>query len=158
MQTRAIDCWVNVNMGDFAPPDHLVRVKEDYLHGGNDVFRSFTPEEMLEIMDEYGIERAIISHTGDGNPRSLDFVERFPERFALSVGVNPTKMMPEVWRLESLVRNLPVVLARVIPFDCQVAPSDGEFVPRPSAKDVRGRVQKAARRFRAEVHALLPST
>lgn len=35
------------------------------------------------------------------------------------------------------------------------APSDGEFVPRPSAKDVRARVQKAARNFRAEVHALL---
>ncbi len=36
-----------------------------------------------------------------------------------------------------------------------VAPSDGEFVPRPSAKDVRARVQKAAQKFRTEVHALL---
>ena len=36
-----------------------------------------------------------------------------------------------------------------------VAPSDGAFVPRPSAQDVRARVQKAARQFRAEVHTLL---
>ncbi|MEP6821185.1 MAG: PD-(D/E)XK nuclease family protein [Chthoniobacterales bacterium] len=36
-----------------------------------------------------------------------------------------------------------------------VAPSDGDFVPRPSARDVRARVQKAAQKFRAEVHALL---
>ncbi len=36
-----------------------------------------------------------------------------------------------------------------------VAPSDGEFVPRPTAKDVRSRVQKAARKFRADVHGLL---
>jgi len=36
-----------------------------------------------------------------------------------------------------------------------VAPSDGQFVPRPTAKDVRSRVQKAAREFRAEVHSFL---
>jgi len=126
---RAIDCWVNVHMGDFAPPAHLVRVKEDYLHGDASFFRSFTPEEMLEVMDEHGIERAIISYSGADNPRSLDFVERFPERFSLAIGVNPTKLMPEVWRLESLVRNLPVVLARVIPFDSQVAPSDAVYYP-----------------------------
>lgn len=126
---RAIDCWVNVHMGDFAPPDHLVRVKEDYLHGDQSFFRSFTPEEMLEIMDEHGIERAIVSWSGDANPRSRDFVERHPDRFALSVGVNPTKMMPEIWRLESLVRDLPVVMARVIPFDIQVAPSDAVYYP-----------------------------
>ena len=47
MPPRAIDCWVNVHMGDFAPPAHLVRVKEDYLHGDSSFFRSFTPEERL---------------------------------------------------------------------------------------------------------------
>ena len=74
---RSIDCWVNVTMGDIKPPDYLVRVKEDYLHGGSDFFRSFTPEEMLEIMDEHGVEKAIISTGGDdSNPRPFDFVDR----------------------------------------------------------------------------------
>ncbi len=36
----------------------------------------------------------------------------------------------------------------------QVAPSDGEFIPRPSAQDVRVRVQNAARQFRADVQTL----
>ena len=31
MPPGAIDCWVNVNMGDYEPPEHLIRVKEDYL-------------------------------------------------------------------------------------------------------------------------------
>ncbi|MDQ2658849.1 MAG: PD-(D/E)XK nuclease family protein, partial [Verrucomicrobiota bacterium] len=37
----------------------------------------------------------------------------------------------------------------------QVAPSDGEFVQRPAAKDVRARVQNAARKFREEMRTLL---
>ena len=127
---RSIDCWVNVTMGDIKPPDYLVRVKEDYLHGGSDFFRSFTPEEMLEIMDEHGVEKAIISTGGDdSNPRPLDFVERFPERFALSVSVNPLGFMSEIRRLESMTRNYPCALARVVPFGIQVAPSDASYYP-----------------------------
>jgi hypothetical protein len=36
-----------------------------------------------------------------------------------------------------------------------IAKSDGEFVERPRPEDVRGRVQKAAQKFRADVQALL---
>jgi len=31
--TRAIDCLVNVDMGDKPQPDWMVRVKEDYFKG-----------------------------------------------------------------------------------------------------------------------------
>ena len=37
---KAIDCWINVDMGDQADTDYLIRVKEDYLKGG----RRFLPE------------------------------------------------------------------------------------------------------------------
>ena len=37
MSVRAIELWVNVNMGDVAPPEYLVRVKEDDFKGENDL-------------------------------------------------------------------------------------------------------------------------
>jgi len=117
-------------MGDIAPPDYLVRVKEDYLHGGSDFFRSYEPEEMLAIMDEHGVEKAVISIGGDDdNRRPFDFVERFPERFALAVNVNPLGFMKDLWRLESMTRNYPVALARIVPFGIQLAPSDAAYYP-----------------------------
>ncbi len=43
MSVRAIDPWVNVNMGEQKPPDGLVRVKEDYFRGGDEFFRNIPP-------------------------------------------------------------------------------------------------------------------
>ena len=72
---RAIDLWVNVNMGDNIPAEFLQRVKEDYFKGGDDFFRSLDVDECIAEMDEAGVERAVIS-TSLKNPESrvLDFV------------------------------------------------------------------------------------
>ncbi|MCQ3810677.1 MAG: amidohydrolase family protein [Acidimicrobiia bacterium] len=130
MPPRAIDCWVNVNMGDYEPPEHLIRVKEDYLHGGVDFFRSFTPEELLPLMDELGVEKALVQvSVGEDNPRPFDFVERYPERFALAVHLDPRGMMPVLWKLEDMVKQYPVALARVVPFGVDVPPSDPVYYP-----------------------------
>ena len=48
---RAIDLWVNVNMGDGIPAEFLQRVKEDYFKGGDDFFTSLTIEETIAQMD-----------------------------------------------------------------------------------------------------------
>ena len=127
---RAIDLWVNVNMGDNIPAEFLQRVKEDYFKGGDDFFRSLDVDECLAEMDAAGVERAVIS-TGVKNPepRVLDFVEQRPDRFSLAAYVRPQKLMRELWRLEDLVNAYPVTMARVVPFDIDVPPSDAIYYP-----------------------------
>ena len=58
---RAIDLWVNADMGEGAPPEYLQRVKEDYFKGGDDFFRSLSIDETIQQMDEAGVERAVLS-------------------------------------------------------------------------------------------------
>ena len=56
----AIDCLVNVDLGDQKPPDWMVRVKEDYFKGGDSFFTSPELPELLDDMDANGVERAIL--------------------------------------------------------------------------------------------------
>ena len=37
---RAIDCWVNVTMGEIRHVDYLKRAKEDYFKAGEEFFTS----------------------------------------------------------------------------------------------------------------------
>jgi predicted TIM-barrel fold metal-dependent hydrolase len=130
MGKGAIDLWVNVTMGDLKPPEYLVRVKEDYFRAGPEFFRSFTLEEILAEMDEAGVDKAALS-VGVREParKVLDMVERRPERLSLAVGVDPRRMLPELWALEDLCRHHPVTLARVVPFDIDLPPSDAVYYP-----------------------------
>jgi len=127
---RAIDCWINVNMGDGTPPDYLVRVKEDYLKGGDSFFKSFEPEELVPEMDRLGIERAIVTMTvGEPSERALRCVERFPERFSLGLGFDPRSLMKGLWELEAIARNHPTACAKVVPFAFDLPPSDALYYP-----------------------------
>ena len=125
-----IDCWVNVDMGDIELPEYLVRVKEDYLKGGADFFRSFEPEDLLPEMDRLGVARAIVTCTADApSPRALRCVERAPDRFSLGIGMDPRRMMKGLWELEALVRNHPTACAKVVPFGFDIPPSDALYYP-----------------------------
>lgn len=127
---RAIDLWVNVNMGAGIPAEFLKRVKEDYFKGGDDFFKSLTIEETLAQMDEAGVEKAVLSTSvKNPEPTVLEFVEQRPDRFSLAAYVRPQKLMRELWRLEDLVNEYPVVMARVVPFDLDLAPSDALYYP-----------------------------
>jgi predicted TIM-barrel fold metal-dependent hydrolase len=127
---RAIDLWVNVNMGAGIPAEYLERVKEDYFKGGDEFFKSLTIDETLAQMDDAGVEVAVLSTSvKDPEPSVLDFVEKRPDRFALAAYVRPQKLMRELWRLEDLVNEYPVVMARVVPFDLDLAPSDALYYP-----------------------------
>ncbi len=57
---RAIDCLVNVDLGDQKQPEWMVRVKEDYFKGGDSFFSSPELPELLDDMDANGVERAIL--------------------------------------------------------------------------------------------------
>jgi predicted TIM-barrel fold metal-dependent hydrolase len=132
--TRAIDCLVNVDLGDQKPPDWMVRVKEDYFKGGESFFKSPELSELIDDMDAHGVERAVLLstvHATEG--RALSFVEARPDRFALAVGgFNLLKPMPTVRALEAFVRNNPVVSALVGPSfwgDGMYAPTDPVYYP-----------------------------
>ncbi len=129
-ETRVIDPWVNVNMGAHAPPEWLVRVKEDYFRGGEDFFRDIGADEMLQTMDEHGVEKAIL--TVDCRAPSehvLSFCAAHPERFALAASVDPRAGMRGCWAFEDLARSHPVVMARVVPFQHDLAPNHRLYYP-----------------------------
>ena len=54
---RAIDCWVNVTMGDIKNVEYLKRAKEDYFKAGEEFFTSLSVDECLADMDEAGWRR-----------------------------------------------------------------------------------------------------
>lgn len=130
MSARAIDPWVNVNMGDQQPPAWLVRVKEDYFRAGEDFFQNIAPATLLADMDAVGVEKVILGiDVANPSKRVLAFANEAPGRIAFAAGVNPGGLMPELWALEALVRSEPVVMARVVPFIHDLAPTQAVYYP-----------------------------
>jgi predicted TIM-barrel fold metal-dependent hydrolase len=131
---RAIDCLVNVDMGDGPQPDWMVRVKDDYFKADDSFFKSPELPELLDDMDANGVERAILlTSVKAAEGRSLAFVEARPDRFALAVGgFNLLKPMPTVRALRSFVRDHPVAYALVGPSfwgDGMYPPTDAVYYP-----------------------------
>jgi predicted TIM-barrel fold metal-dependent hydrolase len=126
----AIDTFVNVNMGSIERPEFLVRVAEDYFKRADGIFRDYTPSELLDAMDEAGVEKAIITVRGaEEDALGLAFPEAAPDRFVLSVSLDPRLGMTAVRQLEELHAHHPVVLARVVPFFFNLAPNSREYYP-----------------------------
>ncbi len=130
MKLRAIDPWVNVNMGDQVPPEFMVRVKEDYFRAGSDFFKSLSIDEMLETMDRVGVEKSILSvEVSRPSEQVLEFTKTHPNRFALAATLDPRRGMQPLWALEELTQQHPVVMARVVPFLCDLPPNDRAYFP-----------------------------
>jgi predicted TIM-barrel fold metal-dependent hydrolase len=131
--SRAIDCLVNVELGDQQQPDWMVRVKEDYFKGGDSFFKSPELSELLDDMDTNGVERAILMTGVKAGGRALKYAEDRPDRFALAVGgFNLLKPMPTVRALESFARDHPVAYALVGPSfwgDGMYPPTDAVYFP-----------------------------
>jgi predicted TIM-barrel fold metal-dependent hydrolase len=132
--TRAIDCLVNVGMGDVDPPDWMIRVKEDYFKGGESFLQSAELPALLDDMDANGVERAILmTQVGATNDRAQQYAEARPDRFALGVGgFNLLRPMPTVRSLESFVRDHNVAYAAVGPSfwgDGMYPPTDAVYFP-----------------------------
>jgi len=130
MTARAIDTWVNVNMEELGRPDYLVQVASRYFKQGEDFFRNYEVDEMLELMDRLGVERCILT-TDPKRPSEhvLKFSEKEPERFGLGAQIDPRRGMKAIRALESFKRSHPVVLARITPFYLDVAPNDAVYYP-----------------------------
>jgi predicted TIM-barrel fold metal-dependent hydrolase len=128
---RAIDCWVNVSVGSSREraPDYAVRTSE-YFRQSKDFFKTFSADELIAIMDQVGVEKAVVTLQAD-NPseKILAFPKAYPGRFFLSVLVDPRKGMSVLWALEKLVKEHPVVMARVVPFFFELPPDDRVYYP-----------------------------
>jgi predicted TIM-barrel fold metal-dependent hydrolase len=127
---RAIDTFVNVNMGSVERPQWLVRVAEDYFNRADAIFKDISVAELTEAMDRAGVEKAIITTTADKPAEHvLQFPRANPDRFVLSISLDPRQGMHAIRALEQLVRDEPVVLARITPFMIDLAPNDKVYYP-----------------------------
>ncbi len=127
---RAIDCWVNVNMSELGRPDYLRQVAKNYFKQGEDFFRNYSIQEMVEMMDQTGVERAILT-TDPRHPSEhvLSFAKEKPERFFLAAQLDPRRGMKTLRALEAFHRDYPVVLARITPFALDLPPNDATYYP-----------------------------
>jgi len=117
-------------MGAAERPPYLVRVAEDYFKRAEHIFRDISRGELLDLMDRLGVQKAILSVNAETPDKEvLAFTEANPERFALSAYVDPRRGMPALRELERLVRESPVVLARVVPFMNGLPPDDRVYYP-----------------------------
>lgn len=117
-------------MGEQAPPPWLIRVKEDYFRGGDEFLQNISPEQLLADMDAAGVEKAVLSvDSQHPSQQVLAFTKARPDRFALAAGVDPTRLMKDLWALEELARAHPVVMARVVPFMHDRPPTDPVYYP-----------------------------
>ncbi len=108
--TGVHDLLTNVDMGDQAPPDWLVRVKEDTFKGGGSFLASRELPEVLDEMDALGVERAVVlGRMNSLSARTRAFVETRPDRFSLGLGgFDFLRPMPSIRTLTSMVADLPV--------------------------------------------------
>jgi predicted TIM-barrel fold metal-dependent hydrolase len=130
MILRAIDPWVNVNMGENAAPEWLIRVKEDYFKGGEEFLQNIEIDALLADMDEVGVEKAILSVDGRApSAHVLEFTKARPDRFGLAVSLDPRRVMKGLRELDELVATQPVVMARLVPFQWDLPPNHRLYYP-----------------------------
>jgi predicted TIM-barrel fold metal-dependent hydrolase len=130
MTVRAIDCWVNVNMGAMGRPAYLEEVAKNYFKQGEDFFRDYSVDEMLETMDSIGVEKCILT-TDAAHPQEhvLAFAKQRPDRFAVGCQVDPRFGMKAVRALERFTADHNGVLCRITPFYLDIPPNDAIYYP-----------------------------
>jgi predicted TIM-barrel fold metal-dependent hydrolase len=131
---RAIDCLVNVDLGDRKQPEWMIRVKEDYFKAGASFLSSPELPELLDDMDAHGVERAILmTNLRNEKDRGQRYAAERPDRFALAVGgMNLLRPVPAMRELAAFVEDHPVAYASVGPSfwgDGMYPPGDAVYYP-----------------------------
>ncbi len=130
MAVKAIDPWVNVNMGALAGAPFLQKVKDEYFKAGDDFFRNIEAEELIASMDKIGVEKAFLTvDPAQPEQRVLDFTSQYPKRFYIAAAPRLKQGMGALWAMEDLACDYPVVMARVTPFEIDVPPGDAVYYP-----------------------------
>jgi predicted TIM-barrel fold metal-dependent hydrolase len=131
---RAIDCLVNVDLGDRKQPEWMLRVKEDYFKGGESFLASPELSALIDEMDAHGVERAILlTNLGIEGDRGQRYAAERPDRFALGVGgLNLLRPVKTLRKLADFVKDHPVAYVAVGPSfwgDGMYPPSDAVYYP-----------------------------
>ena len=135
MSDKVIDCLVNVHFGEVAQqPDWMLKVRDDYFKGPQSMFAPVDMAELLDEMDELGVEKAILTdNLAAPSATARKFAEARPDRFALSMGgVNLLRPVASLRELSAVVGDLPVAYTGVGPSfwgDGQYPPSDAVYYP-----------------------------
>jgi uncharacterized protein len=127
-----IDCYINAN------PPHLGLdwSLTDTTYGDNRP-RPQTLEELVVDMDRHSIARGLLApppESAKGDPVAgyrwtLDAVQRFPDRFALSVRVDADQGIRAVRHLEHMVRNDGARALRIVPYRDGKRPTHRSYFP-----------------------------
>ncbi len=108
---KAVDTWINLNpAADAVKPGNTNPV--EYLFNEAERVVS-SPEKLVALMDEFGIEIGVLPITADNRDNVLKALGKYPGRFAGAVMLNPHLGMQELRRLESLVRDHGIKAAMV---------------------------------------------
>jgi len=131
---RAIDCLVNVDLGDREQPEWMVRVKDDYFKAGKSFMASRELPELLDDMDAHGVEKAILlSSVKAKGDRGQRYAAERPDRFALGVGgLNLLRPMKALRELEAFAKDNRVAYVVVGPSfwgDGMYPPNDAVYYP-----------------------------
>jgi len=127
---RAIDGWLNVNMGELGRPDYLVEVAKNYFKQGEDFFRNYSIDESVALLDELEVEKAILTTDAEHpSEHVLSFAKAHPDRFYLGAQLDPRRGMKALRALENFASDWNVVLARITPFYLDIPPNDAVYYP-----------------------------
>ena len=135
MNTKAIDCLINVHFGEAeSQPSWMLKVRDDYFKGPESMFAPVDLSELLDEMDEQGVQKAILMDSlTSPSTTARKFVEAKPDRFALAMGgVNLLRPVRPLRELTAIVGDLPVAYAVVGPSfwgDGQYPASDAVYYP-----------------------------
>src|SRR5689334_25176062 len=106
MTPKAIDGLVNVHFGETEKqPTWMLKVRDDYFKGPQSMFAPVDLTELLDEMDEQGVEKAILMDSvAKPSTTARKFVEAKPDRFALAMrGVNLLRPMPALRALSAVL-------------------------------------------------------
>ena len=131
---KAIDCLVNVYFGEREQPTWMITVRDDYFKGPESMFGQVELSELIDEMDEQGVEKAILmDNLVRPSPTVRKFLYARPDRFALGIGgVDLLRPVRPLRELTAIVKDMPVAYAAVGPSfwgDGQYAPSDAVYYP-----------------------------
>ena len=135
MTHKAIDCLVNVHFGEsLVQPEWMVKVRVDYFKGPESMFEPVELSDLLDEMDEQGVQKAILmDNLAKPSTTARKFVEAEPDRFALAMGgVNLLRPVQPLRELTAMVKDLPVAYAAVGPSfwaDGQYNATDSVYYP-----------------------------
>jgi predicted TIM-barrel fold metal-dependent hydrolase len=138
----AIDCVVNPITPEIMKnrPDWAQSFWSGKIGRDASLMSGVSHEQMLEMMDQAGIERAFLLATKTGRlglPGSWHLpyetvaaaVKRYPERFSGLAGLDPTEGMHGVRELERAVRELGFIGAHMYPHWFELAPDHARWYP-----------------------------